>query len=288
MSRISGSHRISLKDMLPGATEEQLKALAAGQPLPSYFDPVDWPLVNGLMCITQPGRATIARRAVGHFLKQTYPNKRLIIINATGEKLVTDETPLVAEYQINPPEQVILSALRNQALDRMDGEWWRLWDDDDIYHKNLLTFQMATRIPDHANLFSHQVRVHLWNSTVYSHMQEEGIAATGLYPRSAARFGGMHPNEDTNFWMANWAMKTNVVYTHRFPFNCHHMAIYHGKNVQSVQGFMVGHAEPSHRGQWTGVSLAAADYIRESVAPYGLQVVAPTPEPVSAPSEESQ
>jgi hypothetical protein len=115
------------------------------QSLIAYKQVADKPLVSCLMVTC--GRFEMAKRSIHCFCQQTYPNKELVIID-------NDETDSLANwvktlqdrrivYLHLPKERKILGELRNIAVERANGTYIALWDDDDLSAPKRLAIQMA-------------------------------------------------------------------------------------------------------------------------------------------------
>src|SRR5690606_9633386 len=109
------------------------------------------PLVSCLM-VTRD-RPRLARRAVGCFLAQTYPNAELVIVDDGG----VDYGPMLSSlggrapiryHRLRPEPERRLGALRNESLDRAAGEYVVQWDDDEWYHPERVARQMAPVLED--------------------------------------------------------------------------------------------------------------------------------------------
>ncbi len=86
--------------------------------------------------------AGLARNSILSFLEQTYPNRRLVIVNDGGYCFEIPGVPEGHIIQVNPDERRTLGELRNMSLERVppDGLWVQ-WDDDDWHHPSLLAEQ---------------------------------------------------------------------------------------------------------------------------------------------------
>lgn len=74
------------------------------------------------LMVTQPGREHFAQLAVKDFNAQNWPDKELVIVNDDGRTL---------------------GELRNETMDRANGEVVAIWDDDDRRSKDYLTLMVA-------------------------------------------------------------------------------------------------------------------------------------------------
>lgn len=108
----------------------------------------DLPLVSCLM-ITKD-RFALAKKSVVSFIKQTYPNLELIILDDSGNPELRDwvnnlKNPTIKFYYL-PNESKTLGTLRNLSRQYATGTYIAQWDDDDLSHPNRVLYQMATII----------------------------------------------------------------------------------------------------------------------------------------------
>lgn len=90
-------------------------------------------------------RKKLAQRAIQCFLKQTYPNKELVIIDDGEEDysiLLTDIPKRDVTYlKLEKNADAVLGKLRNIALETAKGDFLIQWDDDDWYHPDRIQIQ---------------------------------------------------------------------------------------------------------------------------------------------------
>jgi len=80
------------------------------------------------------GRKNLAEEAVESFLRQTYPYKRLIIVNTHPDKVWFEEDhPNIEVHNIIPDTFENLNAKYNYAFSQIKTNWWAPWDSDDIW-----------------------------------------------------------------------------------------------------------------------------------------------------------
>ena len=85
------------------------------------------------LCCTY-GRPVLLGEAVKCFLDQDYPNKHLIISNDQEGVILKLEEDHPDITIINYPERFnSLGEKRNAMKDQMDGDYFFIWDDDDLY-----------------------------------------------------------------------------------------------------------------------------------------------------------
>lgn len=111
-------------------------------------------------------RRPFAFLSIQNFLKQTYHNKYLVIINH-GQPLNV-QSPNVTEIVINKDLLGLsLGDLRNLALDQVpDNGAWFPWDDDDYRHPELLSYLVDQMTANQADVISLSSRIE------YNHNQQ--------------------------------------------------------------------------------------------------------------------
>lgn len=150
------------------------------------------------LCITR-GEPHLLR-AIGCFLKQTHPEKELIIIHQglseqierrLAELSENEKTILVREL----PKTHKLGALRNASLDLAQGQYICQWDDDDWYHPHRISTQLRW-VETHgvSGCLLKQWFIH--------------DATTDRFYLSAARVGG---------WEGSLLCETKAVVKYRYP-----------------------------------------------------------------------
>jgi hypothetical protein len=101
-------------------------------------------------------RIEFAKQSVKNFQEQTYPNKKLIIINHNSQKIIQSHDP---ETNQNITEiyksknNTTLGQLRNYALDLVpDGALFTTWDDDDYRIPSYLSQLYSKLVENNADL----------------------------------------------------------------------------------------------------------------------------------------
>ena len=287
--RVSGSARLSLKEMFPKATEEQIKALNEGQPVPpspewlaangdgaTQASPArsgtdELPMVSCVLVFGDPKRLRIARKAVNQFVAQTYERKQLVIVNATDQAVTNVPYAAIKEVRIDERSPSI-GFMRNKGIALADGSWIKQWDDDDVYDPLLLAYQMGCRKPGHATLLTHQIRANINRAIAYLHRQPEGIAGTILFPKQEGlAYPDISLGEDRAFWISHFATKTHLVNNHSYPTTALQIAAFHGRNATPEEAFMVEHSGPDMDGR-IELPEAEAAYLRVRLAEFGQKV----------------
>jgi glycosyltransferase involved in cell wall biosynthesis len=107
--------------------------------------------------VTQASREAMARASIDCFLQQTYPSRELVLISDDGDSLGRLEryaaergAAVKASYG---GAEMTLGALRNVGSTLATGELICQWDDDDLYHPERISRQVAVMGPQHAASF---------------------------------------------------------------------------------------------------------------------------------------
>jgi hypothetical protein len=247
--------------------------LAAGKP--------HLPTVYAILVFSDRNRLRRARKAVNQFVSQTYPNKQIIIVNASDLEITNVQHREVVELKHNSGTT---GELRNYALSKATGELvFPFWDDDDVYDPDLLAFLVAARTPAKAVMLSAQIRIDIKNSVAYVHREPEGIPNTLLCPKTDAMFPEQTGGEDFVFVQHHWALNSSVVDSSAWPLNTLLMRVHDGNNVRPAEEFMVGHHTPDLYGKW---ELAAneAEHMKAVLATFGLKAEARLPQEAPQPA----
>lgn len=95
------------------------------------------------------GRRNVAEEAVESFLRQTYPHKRLVIINTHPDPIHFEQDHAEIEvHNINPDPFENLNEKYNYAFSQIKTNWWCSWDSDDLWlpwHMENLVANIPTR-----------------------------------------------------------------------------------------------------------------------------------------------
>ena len=139
------------------------------------------------------GRRGFAEEAVESFLRQTYPHKRLLIVNTHPDPVhFEQEYPNIEVHNLMLDTFENLNEKYNYAFSQIKTNWWCPWDSDDIWlpwhFENLVRI-----IPSHSKLpmkvgtpkalFSFdniigRVGWNMWSNCIYESMDKQG----NLYP----------------------------------------------------------------------------------------------------------
>ena len=264
---ISSRATLSLFDMFPNASKEQIEALSKGLPVPSNSalvptevtavvprsaavntPPVKSSYGYGVSCllpIADRRRRIMARACVNRFLQQHYPDREMVIINATGSSLLDSSHPLLRE--VMAPPDLSVGAMRNIGIDNATKPWIAQWDDDDYRDSHLLAYQMGFAEEGKALMLATQVTLQVKTAkdvTVFSPSASmrttySGHPSTLIFPNGPARYpdGDL---EDESFYRKYWADNAVVVPNNVFPYSMYMVAVHHGLNKTSAPVFMQG------------------------------------------------
>ena len=99
------------------------------------------------LCVTRGDRPGFLSQAVADFVRQTFPDRELVILH-DGDDAVDARVRAIVSPHAGAPIRVErtapgpkLGGLRNIAIARARGEWICQWDDDDRHHPARLRLQ---------------------------------------------------------------------------------------------------------------------------------------------------
>jgi glycosyltransferase involved in cell wall biosynthesis len=99
------------------------------------------------LCISEK-RPLFLKKTINQFINQTYPNKELIILS---RKFDPNYESIVSKHKkehkitylwIDTLFDLTLGDLRNHAIEKSNGDYWCVWDDDDWHHNKRIEIQM--------------------------------------------------------------------------------------------------------------------------------------------------
>ena len=99
------------------------------------------------LCVTRGDRPGLLSEAVADFVRQTFPDRELVILHDGDDAVHAGVRAIVAAHagvlirieRTRPGSR--LGELRNIAIARARGEWICQWDDDDRFHPERLRLQ---------------------------------------------------------------------------------------------------------------------------------------------------
>jgi hypothetical protein len=256
------------------------------------------PMVSGIIVVGEDERINLARSSVTSFLRQTYPNKEVIIVNASPNKSVLDQQwPTLREFRVDPVKYPTIGALRNKAIEEANGEWIMPFDDDDHSHLHRMFMQMAVRRDNYCVMANQQVRVDIDRNTLCIFEDNDGIANTVLFPRKTSDgefnlYDGdmVQAGEDTEFVKRAFGDKKVILNTNPdwFPGPCLSIAYYHTRNKSARDQFFGEFADTQYDGRvCSNIPEDHMDYIKSVMERAGLSAsvsYTPSDGPVGAAS----
>lgn len=212
-----------------------------------------YPLITATMITGKcPARYDMARVAVWAFLQQTYPNRRLVIVNHGERTLVNawppadwvkhpDHRVSVIEHRVVKAETDTLGDLRNASLRFAGSGLVAVWDDDDYARDDYLMTMYQAYKPGHAVLMQHQIRHDLVNNRSCVRSVKTGHVGQSLFQISEANFN-MYRSHDRHedAIMLKDHFGSRIVVVDNDP--CMYIRNYHGENVfgdRHILGFAV-------------------------------------------------
>lgn len=145
-------------------------------------------------------RRFLAQIAVDCFLKQTYQNRELIIINTSPFPWFLNCHESIKEFMY---KDASLGFLRNQSLELATGDLLLQWDDDDYYSPDRIRFQVENHKQGLATILKKQYRIDLQTGEAgildASNWPMGGIVGTILHDRSPIRYPEIPRREDSYF-----------------------------------------------------------------------------------------
>lgn len=199
------------------------------------------PLVSCLMVTAN--RLTLCRRSVRCFLRQTWPNRELVVVDDGTQDLTPVLQDVPAEQlrylRIEKEEGNVLGALRNRSLDAARGAFLAQWDDDDWYHPERLARQMEPLLGGADACTLDASLMHLNTPAFLLHPYvgtlKGGVPGSIIHRRDdALRYPAMRRAEDTVYldaWRARQHVSLGADEAHLF------IRAFHGSNTWEVAHF---------------------------------------------------
>lgn len=240
------------------------------------------PMVAGIIVVGDDERINLARSAVTSFLRQTYPNKEVVIVNAAPNKSVLEKQwPTLREFRVNPVDFPTIGALRNKAIEESNAEWILPFDDDDHSHLHRMFMQMAVRREGKCVLANKQLRVDIERSTLCLYENKDGLSNTVLFPKHAANgelnlydADMVEYGEDDEFVNRCFGSANSVVLDtgpEWFPGPCLTVGYYHTRNKSSRERFFGEYAGSQYEGKIIGnIPEDHRSYLQDVMARQGL------------------
>lgn len=118
--------------------------------------------------VTQPSRLPLAALAIGDFLRQTHPDRELVVLHDGDDacdsalRTMTGDTSV---HVVRERQGATLGILRNAAVRACHGDFVCQWDDDDRYHPRRLELQWHALQSEHADFCFLADQLHLFSAS---------------------------------------------------------------------------------------------------------------------------
>ena len=147
------------------------------------------------------GRPSLSVEAVECFLKQTYPYKKLIIVNTHPSPVYFDrEYPSIEVHNIKPLSH--LSDIYRFGMDLIKSEYFCVWDDDDLF----LPWHISDRVEFALNNPQFDAIGH--THCIFScDNQFKEFAQNAFVSQYLYRNNGIRPDSSISCWDMNWSDK---------------------------------------------------------------------------------
>jgi hypothetical protein len=124
-------------------------------------------------------RLKYARTSILNFVKQTYKNKKLIIINQSKNKIINnlDKYPSILEVSVSNVNKS-LGTLRNISLQFVPpNAYWTTWDDDDWRNEKYIQTMMDVLMKHKSNflMFQNRIEYNILNKFTYKSTLKSGF-----------------------------------------------------------------------------------------------------------------
>ena len=157
------------------------------------FEPIYAFMITG----KDPVRLPLAQMAVNSFAQQSYPNKKLVIVDDGGFEFDLDG--LDAEH-VRVERGMTLGELRNVSLDAVpDGAVWVQWDDDDWRDPTCIAEQYDQLGDAGAVVLKNQIQFLVRAGRSWVVTRKSGIEGTIMARKNHVRYPPMKRSEDSVF-----------------------------------------------------------------------------------------
>ena len=262
---------INVRELFPHITDEQAKALFAGEPLPpspGWVSARDQPPavsppsrgslsqlpsgdsqrsdameeVTAVMAVTDAARYSLAVKALRQFLAQTWPHKRLVIANGIRRPIVERATPGVEEVFVRSSSP---ASMKNAVLNRGTPGPWMTWNDDEYHHTQLIELLASTGPVVVPVALDAQVRVNVLTGDASQVTAPLGVAAVALFPTTVRYRDDRMFGEDACLLqlLRERGTATRIVPAVGTAKAMARVSFYHGRNAVPESLFFSGVAE---------------------------------------------
>lgn len=162
-----------------------------------------------IICIMITGkdtcRKTLAQASVANFHEQTYPNKKLVIINHAPFEIMDDpnlSSKNVFEFHVDKEQNALtLGDMRNIALEMVPhNALWTPWDDDDYRSPDYLSLLYNLLVKHDADVVAYTSRLEFNNITklIWKMTLKSGFVQVLAKKDGRLRYMEKDSMEDTN------------------------------------------------------------------------------------------
>ncbi len=203
----------------------------------------------------------LALCSIESFLQQTYPNKKLIIINDGNYNFDHIQDERIQEIHLD--EKRVLGELRNIGLDAIpENAVWTVWDDDDWHHPKLMEKQYKQLVMKKANVCS------LNNQVQYSFLRNNAWVKCGdifgnimCRNKSDIRYPHVKKSEDVYF-LEEYRNKYGGIIWDNPPH--YYLRFIHGYNTWEQEDFEI---QKKKSNKWK-LQTESSDYLARILERY--------------------
>ena len=200
-------------------------------------------------------RLPLARAAIASFMDQTYPAKKLLIIN-DGDYTVLDpdvKYESVEEFRVDGKRS--LGELRNIGIREATDDWIMQWDDDDFSHPERMTYQAGYIREKYAIILRWQLRYSLTNNSAFlmkwGYPANPGIPGTVLFHKDMSKlYQEVGKKEDEYFLNDHYKHRTTVLHNSPESGRAHYyLRIQHTHNTWDARHIMGNYVKTEYYGR---------------------------------------
>lgn len=196
------------------------------------------------------GRPQLSTEAVECFLRQTYKNKKLIIVNTHPSPVYFDKKyDNIEVHNIKPLSH--LSDIYRYGLDLIKSKYFCIWDDDDIF----LPWHIEDRVncilehPEY-NAVGHKYGIYAENNEI------KNIGGNMFVSQYLYANNGIRPDSNLSCWDTNWHDKAWNRYHLDFPYKPSYIYRW-GTGEDHISGHG-GDEEKQHQGYLNNIKIKHA------------------------------
>ncbi len=190
-------------------------------------------------------RKAMCRRSIRCYLRQTYANRELVVLdNGTVDLediLVEVPASELVYLRVAPGDDVYIGGLRNIALDAATGEYIiPQWDDDDWYHPERISKQAAFLDSGFEACSIAATLMHLDSGPFFEHpyigILQNGVPPTIMHRREAdIRYPDLRRTSDT-YYLNSWRDRKYALLPVDYAYL--YIRCFHGANLWTEEHFI--------------------------------------------------